>query len=42
METKMPLILLFVCNGTNPGSILSDTKQILDLRTMNRRERNDA
>jgi hypothetical protein len=31
METKTPLILLFLCNGTDPGSILSDTKQMLDL-----------
>jgi hypothetical protein len=31
METETPLMLLFVCNGTNPGSILSDTKQMLDL-----------
>ncbi len=27
----MPLMLLFVCNGTNQGSILSDTRQMLDL-----------
>jgi hypothetical protein len=31
METKTPLMLLFVCNGTNQGSILSDTRQMLDL-----------
>ncbi len=31
METETPLMLLFVCNGTNPGSILSDTKQMLNL-----------
>ncbi len=27
----MPLMLLFVCNGTDHGSILSDTCQMLDL-----------
>jgi hypothetical protein len=31
METEMPLMLLFVCNGNNQGIILSDTKQMLDL-----------
>jgi hypothetical protein len=31
METKMPIMLLFVCNGTKQGSILSDTRQMLDL-----------
>jgi hypothetical protein len=30
METETPLMLLFVCNGTDQGSILSDTKQMLD------------
>ncbi len=31
METEMPLMLLFVFNGTSQGSILSNTKQMLDL-----------
>jgi hypothetical protein len=31
METETQLMLLFVCNGTNQGSILSDTRQMLDL-----------
>jgi hypothetical protein len=31
METEMPLMLLFVCNGTDHSSILSDTRQMLDL-----------
>jgi hypothetical protein len=31
METETPLMLLFVFNGTNQGSILSDTRQMLDL-----------
>jgi hypothetical protein len=31
METETPLMLLFVCNRTNQGSILSDTRQMLDL-----------
>jgi hypothetical protein len=30
MEMKTPLMLLFVCNETNQGSILSDTRQMLD------------
>jgi hypothetical protein len=30
METKTPLMLLFVSNGTNQASIISDTKQMLD------------
>ncbi len=30
METEMPLMLLFVSNGTDQASIISDTKQILD------------
>jgi hypothetical protein len=29
--TETSLMLLFVCNGTNQGSILSDTRQMLDL-----------
>jgi hypothetical protein len=31
METETPLMLLFVCNETDQGSILSDTRQMLDL-----------
>jgi hypothetical protein len=31
METETPLMLLFVCNKTDQGSILSDTRQMLDL-----------
>jgi hypothetical protein len=31
METETPLMLLFVCNGTDQSSILSDTCQMLDL-----------
>jgi hypothetical protein len=31
MEMETPLMLLFVCNGTDQGSILSDTRQMLDL-----------
>ncbi len=30
METKMPVMLLFVYNGTDQASIISDTKQMLD------------
>jgi hypothetical protein len=30
METEMPLMLLFMCNGTDQASIISDTKQMLD------------
>jgi hypothetical protein len=30
MEMETPLMLLFVCNGTNQGSIISDTKHIID------------
>jgi hypothetical protein len=30
METETPLMLLFVCNSTEQGSIISDTKQMLD------------
>jgi hypothetical protein len=31
METETPSMLLFVCNGTEQSSILSDTRQMLDL-----------
>ncbi len=31
METETPLMLLFVCNGTDHSSILSDTRQMLNL-----------
>jgi hypothetical protein len=31
METETLLMLLFVCNGTDHSSILSDTRQMLDL-----------
>jgi hypothetical protein len=31
METETPLMLLFVCNGTDQNSILSDTRQMLNL-----------
>jgi hypothetical protein len=31
METETPLMLLFVCNGTDQSSVLSDTRQMLDL-----------
>ncbi len=30
METETPLRLLFICNGTEQGSIISKTKQMLD------------
>jgi hypothetical protein len=30
METKTPLMLLFVCNSTDQASIISDNKQMLD------------
>jgi hypothetical protein len=30
METKTPIRLLFVCNGTDTASIMLDTKQMLD------------
>ena len=30
METETPIMLLFVCNGTDTASIMSDTKQMLD------------
>jgi hypothetical protein len=38
MKTEMPLMLLFVCNGANQESILSDTKQILNLAYDNIKE----
>jgi hypothetical protein len=31
MEIETPLMLLFVCNGTDQNSILSDTRQMLNL-----------
>ena len=31
METDTPIMLLFVCNGTDQSSILSDTRQMLDM-----------
>jgi hypothetical protein len=31
METETPLMLLFICNGTDHSNILSDTRQMLDL-----------
>ena len=31
METETPMILLFVCNGTDHSSITTDTRQILDI-----------
>jgi hypothetical protein len=31
METETPLMLLFLCNGTDHSSILNDTRQMLDL-----------
>jgi hypothetical protein len=31
METETPVMLLFICNGTGHSSILSDTRQMLDL-----------
>ncbi len=30
LETEIPIMLLFVCNGTDQGSIKSDTKQMLE------------
>jgi hypothetical protein len=30
METETPVVLLFVCNGTETESIISDTRQMLD------------
>jgi hypothetical protein len=30
METETPLMLLFVCNGTDEASIILDTRQMLD------------
>jgi hypothetical protein len=29
MEMETPMMLLFICNGTNQGSIKSDTKKML-------------
>jgi hypothetical protein len=31
METETPLMLLFVCNGTDQASIISDTREMLDI-----------
>jgi hypothetical protein len=31
METETPVMLLFVCNGTETESIISDMRQMLDL-----------
>ena len=31
MDTETPLMLLFVCNGTEQASVMTDTKQLLDL-----------
>jgi hypothetical protein len=31
MEAKTPMMLLFVCNGTDQSSISTDTRQILDI-----------
>ncbi len=31
MKTETPIMLLFICNGTDQSSILSDTRQMLDL-----------
>jgi hypothetical protein len=31
METKTPMMLLFVCNGTNHSSISTDIRQMLDI-----------
>jgi hypothetical protein len=31
METETPIMLIFVCNGTDHSSILSNTRQMLDL-----------
>jgi hypothetical protein len=30
LETETPLMLLFICNGTDQASIISDTKQMID------------
>jgi hypothetical protein len=31
METETPMMLLFVCNGTDQGSITADIKQMLKI-----------
>ncbi len=31
METETPMMLLFVCNGTNQGSVTTDIKQMLEI-----------
>jgi hypothetical protein len=38
METEIPLMLLFVCNGNNQGSILSIPKQMLNFAYGNIKE----
>ncbi len=35
METETPLMLFFVCNSTDQASIISDTKQMLDIELDN-------
>jgi hypothetical protein len=30
METETPMMLLFVCNGTDQGSIMTDIKQMME------------
>jgi hypothetical protein len=31
METETPMMLLFVCNGTNQGSVTTDIKRMLEI-----------
>jgi hypothetical protein len=31
METETPTMLLFVCNGTDQGSIMTDIKQMMEI-----------
>ncbi len=31
METDTPMMLLFVCNGTDQGSIMTDIKQMMEI-----------
>ena len=35
METETPMMLLFVCNGTDQSSIISDVRQMLDIAYQN-------
>jgi hypothetical protein len=35
METETPVMLLFVCSGTDQGSIKSDTRQMLEIALNN-------